>query len=87
MTLVLTDESKDTLKTYEEHWNKVRDAIRSITNNSDNYDKKHMKIKFNSDNDLSPKKTLKLYNTAMVVRCVFQRSNEYYPSFLRRMFV
>ena len=87
MTLVLTDESKDTFKTYEERWNKVRDAIRSITNNSDNYDKKHMKIKFNSDNDLSPKKTLKLYNTAMVVRCVFQRGNEYYPRFLRRMFV
>ena len=44
-------------------------------------------MKFNSDNDLSPNKTLKLYNTAIVVSCVFQRGNEYYPSFLRRMFV
>ena len=35
LTLVLTDESKDTLKAYEELWSKVRDVIRSITNNSD----------------------------------------------------
>ena len=51
--LVLTDETKDTLKKYEEQWNKIW----SITNNLDNYDKKYMKIKFNS-NDLSLKKML-----------------------------
>ena len=33
LTQVPTDESKDTLKTYEELWNKIRDLIRSITNN------------------------------------------------------
>ena len=52
LTLVLTDESKYTLKKYEELWNKIRDLIRSITNNSDNYSKNHMKIKLNSDDDL-----------------------------------
>ena len=30
-------------------WNKVRYLIRSITKNSDIYDEKYMKIKFNSD--------------------------------------
>ena len=30
LTLVNTDESKDTLKKYEELWNKIRDLIRSI---------------------------------------------------------
>ena len=52
LTLVLTDESKYTLKKYEELWNKIRDLIRSITNNSDNYSKNNMKIKLNSDDDL-----------------------------------
>ena len=33
-TLVYTDESKDALKKYEELLNKIRDLIRSITNNS-----------------------------------------------------
>ena len=51
LTLVPTDESKDTPKKYERLWNKIRDLIRSITNYSDNYDEKCMKIKFNSDDD------------------------------------
>ena len=37
---------KDTLKKYEEPCNKIRDTIGSITNDSDNYDEKYMKIKF-----------------------------------------
>ena len=57
LTLVSTYESKDTWKKYEELWNKTRNIIGSITNNSDNYDEKYMKIKFNSYNDLSSTKT------------------------------
>ena len=33
MTLVPTNKSQDTLKQYEELWNKIRDLTRSITNN------------------------------------------------------
>ena len=36
--LVRTDRSKDTLKTYEELWNKIRALVRSVTSNSDDYD-------------------------------------------------
>ena len=42
MTLDPTDESKDTFKKYEELWSKIRDLVRSITNNSDKYDEKYM---------------------------------------------
>ena len=51
LTLVLTDKGKDTLKTYEKLWNRIIDLIRSKTDNSNNYDEKYMKIKFNSDDD------------------------------------
>ena len=51
--------------------NKIRDIIRSITNNSDNYDKKYVKISFNSGDDLRLKETLELYNIMIVVRPVF----------------
>ena len=37
---------------YENRWTKIRDLLRSITNNSDNYDEKFMKIKFNADDYL-----------------------------------
>ena len=46
LTPVPTDKCKDTLRTYEELWNKIKDLIRSITKNSDNYDEKYMRIKF-----------------------------------------
>ena len=47
LTLVPTNKSKQEIKKYEELWSKIRDLIRSETKNSDDYDKKYMKIKFN----------------------------------------
>ena len=38
LTLVPTNESKEKIKKYEELWIKIRDLIRSITENSDDYD-------------------------------------------------
>ena len=52
LTLVSTDEIKGILKKYEELQNNIKGLIRSITNNLNNYDKKYMKIKFNSDDGL-----------------------------------
>ena len=56
LTLVPADEGKDTLKNYQELWNKIKYLIRSITNNSNNFDEKYMKIKFNSDDELLERK-------------------------------
>ena len=52
LTLVCTNESEYKTKKCEELWIKIRDLIRSITKNSNDYDEKYMKIKFNSDNEL-----------------------------------
>ena len=42
------EESNGTLKNRTKKlWTKIRDLIRSKTNDSDNYDEKYMKIKFN----------------------------------------
>ena len=60
MALVPTDKSKDILTKYEELWTKIRDIVSSITSNSDDCDKKYMKIKFNSDVDLLLNKMLRL---------------------------
>ena len=58
LTLVPTNENKE--KKYEELWSKIRDLIRSITKNSDDYYEKYMKIKFNSDNKLPLNKTIEI---------------------------
>ena len=52
LTLVPTNESKEKIKKYEELWSKIRDLIRSVTKNSDDYDEKYMKIKVHLDDDL-----------------------------------
>ena len=52
----------------------MRDLFRSASNES--YDKKFMKIKFNSDKYLPLKKTLELLNMIVVV---FHEGNKYYP--------
>ena len=41
--LVPTNESKEKNKKHEELWSKIRDLIRSITKNSDDYDGKYRK--------------------------------------------
>ena len=52
LTLVPTNESKEKIKKYEELWSKIKDLIRLITKNSDDYDEKYLKIKSNSDSGL-----------------------------------
>ena len=39
---------------------KIKYLIRSVNANSDDYDEKNKKIKFDSDDDLPPQKTSKL---------------------------
>ena len=59
-------------------WSKIKDQVRTITNNSDD-DEKYMKINnINSDDDLPLNKTLELYNMTTVVRAVFLEDNRYY---------
>ena len=53
------DESKDTLKNMKT-LDKIRGLIRSTSKNSDDYDKKYIKIKFNTDDNLPLQKTVEL---------------------------
>ena len=50
----------------------------SITKNSDDYDGKYMKIKFDSDEELPLNKTIEIRSIIIVVRAVFHENNKYY---------
>ena len=52
LTLVPTNESKEKIEKYEELWIKIRDLIKSITKNSDDYDEKYV---FYENNKYYPK--------------------------------
>ena len=63
-------------------WSKIRDIIRSITKNSDDYDEKYIKIKLNSDDHLSLNKTIEILSKFLpiivVIRAVFYGNNKFY---------
>ena len=72
------NESKEKIKKYEKLWSKIRDLLRSIVKNSDDYDEKYMKVKFNSNDDLPINKMIEIHKVAIVVRAVFHENNKYY---------
>ena len=82
LKLVRNDESKEKIKKFEELWNKIRDLIRAITKKSDDYGEKYMKIKFDSDDDLSLIKTIEICSMIKFARDVFHQNNKYYPEVL-----
>ena len=46
--------------------------------NSDEYDEKYMKIKFNLDDNLSLNKMIEIPSMIIVVRAVFHENDKYY---------
>ena len=48
LTLVSTDKNKDVLIKYTELWDKPIRLIKKINDNPGNYDKKYLKVKLNS---------------------------------------
>ena len=79
LILVPTNENKEKIKKYEELWSKIRDLIRSVTKNLDDFDEKCMKIKFNSDDKLHLNKMIEIPSMVVVSRAVFHYNNKYYP--------
>ena len=71
--LVPTNKSQKKKKS-EELWIKIRDLIRSITKNSDDYDEKKMKIKFNYE--LLLNKTIEIPSMIVVIRAIFLENNK-----------
>ena len=71
---VPTNESKEKIKKYEELWSKIKDLIRLITKNLDDYDEKHMKFNFNSDDELPLNKTIEVPSMIIVLRadCLYK---------------
>ena len=60
LTLIPTNARKEKTKRYEELVSYIRDLIRLITKNSDDYDEKYIKSKFNSDDELPINKTIEI---------------------------
>ena len=79
LTLIPTNGSQENIKKYEELWSKIKDLIKSITKNSNDYEEKYMNIKFNSVDELPLNKTIEIPTITIVGRAVFHENSKYYP--------
>ena len=70
LNIALTDSKNEVLKKYAETWRGIKDQILKMTGSVGEYDKDHMKIKFDSDDNLP-------LNT--VIRFIFEKDSKYYP--------
>ena len=69
------NEKKEVLKI----WEGIKNKIKVINGDECDYGKDHMKIKFNSDDDLSLKKLLKFRLVTIIIKCVFSEDGQLYP--------
>ena len=77
ITLASTDKNKKVLEKYTKLWDEIKLNIKKVNDNE--YEKDYMKIKFNSDDNMSLNKILKLCNLTIIVRSVFEEDGKYYP--------
>ena len=77
------DENKELLKKYNDVFNGIRDKIKEINSDECDYEKDHMKVKFNSDDNLPLNKPLKFHNITITVRSVFKEDGNLYPQVSR----
>ena len=77
-----TDRNSEVLKKYLEVWNGIKDSIEKINDSKlGEYDKDYMKIKFNSDDDISLNKQLNFISLTVIIRNIFEKDGKYYPQF------
>ena len=74
-----TDENKEVLKKYTELWNGIKNEIETINGGKKGeYGKDSMKIKFNTDDNLTLNKQLKLHILTLIIRSVFEEDGNLY---------
>ena len=79
LIIAFTDNNDEVLKKYKEVLRGIKSCIEKINNNKyGEYEKDHIKIKFNSDDKLSLNKQLKYLSVTIVIRSVFEEDGKYY---------
>ena len=73
------DVNNELLKKYNYVWNGIRDKIKKLSSDENDYEKDYIKIKFNSDDNLQLNKLLKFYSMTITIRSVFDEDGKLYP--------
>ena len=76
--LHFTDENKEVLEKYRELWDGIKNEIETINGGKKGEYGKDVKNKFDTDDNLSLSKPLKLHLLTITVRCIFEKDGKFY---------
>ena len=80
LIFTLAKNNKGVFGIYRELWNEIKNQIETINEGElIKYNKDFMKIRFDSNDDLSLGKILSILVLSIIVKFVFQNENKYYP--------
>ena len=75
-----TDENKEVLKKYTELCDGIKNETETINGGKKGeYGKDFMKLKFNTDHNLSLNTPLKLHLLTIILTCIFEEDGKFYP--------
>ena len=77
--LIFGSTNKELLQKYNDVWNGIKNKIKGVDDSECDYENDYMKIKFNSDDNLSLNKPLKFYLMTITIRSVFEENGKLYP--------
>ena len=85
MEIIILDdanENQQVSQKYEEVWDKIKKEIETINGGKKiEYEKDYKKIRFQSNDNLSLNKTIKILLLAITIRCVISKDGKFYPHF------
>ena len=80
LTFASTEKNKKVLEKYRNLWDKIKYHIQTINSDkSGKYEKDYMRIKYNSDADLTLNKILKFHMLTIIVKSLLEEDGKYYP--------
>ena len=80
-----SDQNKELIKKYQDAQSGIKDKIEAVGSGKCDYEKDYMKMKINSDNNLSLKKPLKLPMMTIIIRSVLEKMVNFIYNFFQMM--
>ena len=79
--LIINCENGDIMQKYQEIFNRIKEIIKKINdyNQKIKYDDNYMKIKFNTDDNISQNKIIYFPTITLIIRSVTKKDDKYYP--------
>ena len=79
LNISLVKDNNEVINKFNSLWKGIKDWILKINGSVKEYDKDYKKIKSDSDENLPLNTVIKFHALTVIVRCIIEKNNKYYP--------